>query len=91
MEPVHNGCLLEKAGSALYSPVKSGLRRLNHQPYAEEDNVEVQRLPTKLFQRISFPTVIFALLSLAFQRHADSPDKQQPLTLRELAIALFPP
>lgn len=43
------------------------LRHLNHQAHAEEDNVEVQRLPTKLFQRISFPAVIFALLSLALR------------------------
>lgn len=49
------------------SPVKSMLRHLNHQLHAEEDNVEVQRLPTKLFQRISFPAVIFALLSLALR------------------------
>lgn len=75
---------IRKAGSGLYSPVKSGLRRLNHQPYAEEDNVEVQRLQTNLFQRISFPTVISALLSLTFRGLLTPPDKQQPLTLKEL-------
>lgn len=75
---------IRKAGSGLYSPVKSGLRRLNHQPYAEEDNVEVQRLPTNLFQRISFPTVISALLSLTFRGLLTPLDKQQPLTLKEL-------
>lgn len=66
MERVHN-VWLQNAGSDLYSPVKSGLRHLNHQPYAEEDNVEVQRLPTKLFQRISFQTVMSSSLRLVFR------------------------
>lgn len=67
MDPLHTVCLLEKPVQACIHLSKVGWGCLNHQPYAEEDNVQVQRLPTKLFQRISFPTVISALLSLAFR------------------------
>lgn len=45
---------------------------------------QVQRLPTKYFPRISFLTVIAALLSLVFLRLSGSLDKHALLTLKDV-------